>query len=127
MLTGRIPFDGESAVTIALKQVNEAPVPPSHFNAAVPAPLEDAVLRALAKDPAERFADADAFIAALEDAPPPRSRRALAPPAQPTAPFTGRRRPPPAAPVAAVAAAPARVVESREPPRATACAGRGCC
>ncbi|MCW2967013.1 MAG: pknB, partial [Solirubrobacteraceae bacterium] len=55
MLTGTIPFDGESAVTIALKQVNEAPAPPSHHNRAVPAPLEDAVLRALAKDPAERF------------------------------------------------------------------------
>src|SRR5213082_1229285 len=48
MLAGRVPFDGESAVTIALKQVNEAPVPPSHYNRAVPAPLEDAVLRALA-------------------------------------------------------------------------------
>src|SRR6266849_3370532 len=47
MLTGRIPFDGESAVTIALKQVNEPPVPPSHYSAAIPAPLEDAVLRAL--------------------------------------------------------------------------------
>jgi serine/threonine-protein kinase len=68
MLTGRVPFEGDSAVTIALKQVNEAPVPPSHFNRTIPAPLEDAVLRALAKDPAERFVDADAFIAALEEA-----------------------------------------------------------
>jgi beta-lactam-binding protein with PASTA domain/predicted Ser/Thr protein kinase len=86
MLTGRIPFDGESAVTIALKQVNEAPVPPSHYNAAVPAPLEDAVLRALAKDPAERFADADAFIAALEDA-RAQIEAGSAPPAQPTTAF----------------------------------------
>jgi len=87
MLTGRVPFEGESAVTIALKQVNEAPVPPSHYNAAVPAPLEDAVLRAMAKDPAERFGDADAFIAALEDA---RAQivAGSAPPSQPTASFT---------------------------------------
>jgi serine/threonine-protein kinase len=86
MITGRIPFDGESAVTIALKHVNEAPVPPSHFNPAVPAPLEDAVLRALAKDPSERFGDADAFIAALQDA-RAQIEAGLAPPAQATTAF----------------------------------------
>jgi eukaryotic-like serine/threonine-protein kinase len=68
MLTGRVPFDGESAVTIALKQVGEAPVPPSHLNPAVPPALEAVVLKALEKDPARRFADADEFIAALEHA-----------------------------------------------------------
>ncbi len=68
MLTGRVPFEGESAVTIALKQVNEAPTPPSHLNPAVPPGLEAVVLRALAKDPAERYPDADAFLVALEEA-----------------------------------------------------------
>jgi beta-lactam-binding protein with PASTA domain/predicted Ser/Thr protein kinase len=68
MLTGRVPFEGESAVTIALKQVSEIPVPPSAHNPAVPPALEAVVLRALEKDPARRFADADAFIAALEQA-----------------------------------------------------------
>ena len=68
LLTGRVPFDGDSAVTIALKQVNEAPVPPSAYNAAVTPELDAVVLRALAKDPADRFPDADAFTAALEDA-----------------------------------------------------------
>ncbi len=66
MLAGRVPFDGESAVTIALKQVSEAPVPPSAYNAAVPAELDAVVLRALEKEPEQRFADADEFIAALE-------------------------------------------------------------
>jgi eukaryotic-like serine/threonine-protein kinase len=66
MLAGRVPFDGESAVTIALKQVTEAPVPPSAYNAAVPGELDAVVLRALEKDPEHRFADADEFIAALE-------------------------------------------------------------
>jgi beta-lactam-binding protein with PASTA domain/predicted Ser/Thr protein kinase len=70
MVTGRVPFEGESAVTIALKQVGEAPVPPSHYNPAVPPALEAVVLRALEKDPARRFADADEFIAALEHANP---------------------------------------------------------
>jgi beta-lactam-binding protein with PASTA domain/predicted Ser/Thr protein kinase len=68
MLTGRVPFEGESAVTIALKQVGEAPVPPSHFNPQVPPALEAVVLQALEKDPARRYADADEFIAALEHA-----------------------------------------------------------
>jgi serine/threonine-protein kinase len=68
MLAGRVPFEGESAVTIALKQVGEAPVPPSAYNGAVTPALEQVVLRALEKDPAARFPDADAFIDALEAA-----------------------------------------------------------
>jgi serine/threonine-protein kinase len=68
MLTGRVPFEGESAVTIALKQVSEPPVPPSKHNPEVPPALEAVVLRALEKDPARRFGDADEFIAALEQA-----------------------------------------------------------
>src|SRR4051794_17296740 len=68
LLTGRVPFDGESAVTIALKHVNERPVPPSMINPAVPPELEGVVMRALEKDQRLRFPDADAFIAALEHA-----------------------------------------------------------
>jgi serine/threonine-protein kinase len=68
LLTGRVPFEGESAVTIALKQVNEHPVPPSAFNAAVTPELEGVVMRALQKDPARRFPDAQAFMDALDDA-----------------------------------------------------------
>ena len=68
LLTGRVPFDGDSPVTIALKQVSELPVPPSPYNPAVPQELDAIVLRALEKDPARRFADAEEFIAALEQA-----------------------------------------------------------
>jgi serine/threonine-protein kinase len=117
MLTGKVPFTGESAVTIALKQVNEAPVPPSHYNAAVPAPLEDAVLRALAKDPEQRFGDADAFIAALEEA-KAQIEAGSAPPAQPTASFTAVAPPPPPPPVATAAAPLAgdEIVHHEPPP-----------
>jgi serine/threonine-protein kinase len=66
LLTGKVPFDGETAVTIALKQVSATPPPPSSVNSAVPAELDAVVMRALAKDPAERFASADEFLAALE-------------------------------------------------------------
>jgi eukaryotic-like serine/threonine-protein kinase len=68
LLTGRVPFDAESPVSIALMQVNEAPVPPMELNPSIPPALDAVVMRALEKDPARRFADADAFIAALEAA-----------------------------------------------------------
>jgi eukaryotic-like serine/threonine-protein kinase len=66
MLTGRVPFDADAAVTIALKHVSEAPTPPRQINPAVPAELEQVVLWVLNKDPRDRPADADQFIAALE-------------------------------------------------------------
>ena len=65
LLTGRVPFEGESPVTIALRHVSEAPPAPSQLNPAVPPALDAVVLRALAKEPRERFADADEFVAAL--------------------------------------------------------------
>ncbi|MCU1677368.1 MAG: pknB, partial [Frankiales bacterium] len=68
LLTGRVPFDGDSAVSIALKQVSAVPVPPSQLNPAVSPALEHAVLRALAKDPKYRPADAEAFIQELDAA-----------------------------------------------------------
>jgi beta-lactam-binding protein with PASTA domain len=68
LLTGQVPFDGEAPVSIALKQVSQPPVPPSQLEPGIPPALEHVVMRALEKDPARRFADADEFIAALEDA-----------------------------------------------------------
>ena len=83
LLTGRVPFDAESAVTIALKQVSEEPVPPTELNPEVSPELEEVVMRAMQKDPANRFLDADQFIAALEqvrDLPPgPAGRTHAAP------------------------------------------------
>jgi eukaryotic-like serine/threonine-protein kinase len=110
MLTGRVPFDGESAVTIALKQVSEHPVPPSQLNPAVSPGLEAAVMRALEKDPAQRYPDADAFIAALQgEEVPPTEATAIAagvggmvspPPPPPSAAMLREpTRPPPLAPV----------------------------
>jgi beta-lactam-binding protein with PASTA domain/tRNA A-37 threonylcarbamoyl transferase component Bud32 len=68
LLTARVPFDGESAVTIALKQVNERPAPPSAHNPAITPELEEVVMRALEKDPARRYPDAESFISALQAA-----------------------------------------------------------
>jgi serine/threonine-protein kinase len=68
MLTGRVPFDADAAVTIALKHVSEAPVPPSQLNPLVPPELEQVVLWVLNKNPSDRPADADQLITALEHA-----------------------------------------------------------
>lgn len=67
-LTGRVPFDGETAVAVTLQQLKEDPVPPSYFNPAVSLALDAVVMRALQREPYERYPDADSFIAALDDA-----------------------------------------------------------
>src|SRR5215207_4221179 len=67
-LTGRVPFEADSAVAVALKQVSEAPRRPSAINPNVPPALDAVVMRALAKDPDARFKDADAFLKALDAA-----------------------------------------------------------
>ncbi|MBS1878364.1 MAG: PASTA domain-containing protein [Actinobacteria bacterium] len=64
-LTGRVPFEAESAVAIAMKQVSELPQRPSSINPHVSPALDAVVMRALAKDPGQRFQNADAFIVAL--------------------------------------------------------------
>ena len=68
LLTGRVPFDGDAAVTIALKHVSEAPQPPSQINPNVPLELEQIVLWVLNKNPSDRPANADELITALEHA-----------------------------------------------------------
>ena len=57
--TGRVPFDGDDAISVALKQVNELPVPPSQLNPGVDADLERIILKCMEKDPANRFQTAD--------------------------------------------------------------------
>jgi serine/threonine-protein kinase len=68
LLTGTVPFEGESPVTVALKQVSAEPTLPSKRNPEVGPALDAVVMRSLAKDPAARFASADDFIAALQQA-----------------------------------------------------------
>ena len=65
MLTGQVPFDGETAVDVALKHMNEPMVPPSHINPDIPQDLEDIVMKATAKLQTNRYASADDMITAL--------------------------------------------------------------
>ena len=68
LLTGQVPFDADSPVTVALKQVSEMPVPPAELVPAIPPALDAVVLHALEKEPDRRWQNADEFIAALETA-----------------------------------------------------------
>ena len=67
-LTGEVPFGGESAVSIALKHLNEQPRPLSRLRPDVHPELERVVMRALAKDAAQRYASAEEMVHALEAA-----------------------------------------------------------
>jgi eukaryotic-like serine/threonine-protein kinase len=67
-LTGRVPFEAETAVAIALKQVSEQARPPSQLNPQISPALDAVVLKALAKDPANRFQTAEEFLRALDAA-----------------------------------------------------------
>ena len=73
LLTGQVPFNGESAVSIALKHVSEPAPPLSALRPDIHPALEAVVARALVKDPAGRFQSAEEFVLALDEA-----RRAIA-------------------------------------------------
>ena len=65
MLTGEVPFTGDQPVEIAMKHLSNVPAPPSELNPKVPHDLDAIVLRALAKDPAQRYQSAEEMDAEL--------------------------------------------------------------
>ncbi len=65
MLTGRRPFEGDSAAGVALRRLNEDPLPPSAIGVTLPPGLEAILMRALAREREDRFPDAGAFAEAL--------------------------------------------------------------
>ncbi|MEX0816115.1 MAG: Stk1 family PASTA domain-containing Ser/Thr kinase, partial [Gaiellales bacterium] len=62
MLTGKVPFTGDSPIEIAMKHLNEPPKPPSRIRPEIPEELDQVVLRALAKEPEQRYQTAEEFI-----------------------------------------------------------------
>jgi serine/threonine-protein kinase len=66
LLTGRRPFDGDTVAAVLLSHVREQPARPSAVNDAVTREMDAIVMRALEKNPSARYANAEAFIAALE-------------------------------------------------------------
>jgi serine/threonine-protein kinase len=65
LLTGTPPFTGDNPVSVAYKHVQEQAEPPTRVNRAIPAALEAVVMKALAKNPANRYASADELAADL--------------------------------------------------------------
>ena len=66
MITGKLPFDGENPVSIALKQISEEPKPPHELNPDIPAGLEQIILFAMEKDKDKRFQTATQMIDLLK-------------------------------------------------------------
>jgi beta-lactam-binding protein with PASTA domain/tRNA A-37 threonylcarbamoyl transferase component Bud32 len=62
MLTGKVPFTGDSPIEIAMKHLNDPPKPPSRIRPEIPEELDQVVLRALAKEPEQRYQTAEEFI-----------------------------------------------------------------
>lgn len=119
MLTGHLPFDAETPVGVAMHHVNTPPPRPSSINPTIPAQIDEIVMRAMAKDPTDRFPSGAALESALRNwdspqytsyatAPARRSTTAVvdAPPVreprrrqrQPTGRTSRRRVPPPPPP-----------------------------
>jgi hypothetical protein len=98
MLTGYTPFDADTPLAILMKHLND-PLPlPRQMDPSLPSALEHIVLKVLAKDPADRYQNADEMVAALEQVMPeelPAGPRGVVPPPQgfdPKAAFSGSDR-----------------------------------
>jgi eukaryotic-like serine/threonine-protein kinase len=130
MLTGQVPYSGDTAIEIAMKHLNEAPKPPSAHRPEISQELDQVVLRALAKEPQDRYQSADelqedldrveaglplspetatAATAVLAGVAPAQATQVLSPTTRPLPPqpTTPRRPPPPYQPR----------YEREEPPR----------
>lgn len=66
LLTGRVPFDDASAMSVALKHISDPPPPPTELNPNIPAEVEQVILRALDKEPNRRYGTVREFVNALD-------------------------------------------------------------
>jgi serine/threonine-protein kinase len=66
LLTGELPIKGANNYEVMMGHINQAPVPPNQIAPHIPSVVSAAVMRALAKDPMQRFATAEDFLAALK-------------------------------------------------------------
>jgi eukaryotic-like serine/threonine-protein kinase len=114
LLTGKTPFDGETPVEIAMKHLSTTPKPPSKLRSDIPPELDMVVLRALAKNPDERYQSADEMEADLERV--ARGARVSATTVDAATQVLRR-------PTAAAAAASATAATMIAPPPSTAAAG----
>ncbi|MCJ7679945.1 MAG: protein kinase, partial [Candidatus Aminicenantes bacterium] len=67
MVTGRVPFEGETALSIAMKQKSESPKDPTEFNIRIPEDLSCLILKCLNKTKSDRFQSAEEILAELSN------------------------------------------------------------
>ncbi|HKU37083.1 MAG TPA: serine/threonine-protein kinase, partial [Polyangiales bacterium] len=120
MLTGELPFDGDTLLSVLYAQANEAPRPPRELCPELSLHLEAVVLKALAKSPDERFQDMASLRAALNGK--PLEEKVVA---EPETPQPTAAAPAPAAPSRTLnaAATPARTLTAAAPARTLNAAG----
>ena len=66
LVTGQLPFKADNPLTLGMKHLNEEPLPPHSLRPELPEPAEEAILKALAKQPEDRFATASMLATAFE-------------------------------------------------------------
>ena len=66
MLTGRLPFEGDSAVSVAIQHLSSVPLAPRDIDPSIPEPLELICMKAMNSDPDKRYPTADAMLEDLE-------------------------------------------------------------
>ena len=67
MLTGRLPFDGDTPVAVALQHINATPLSPTEINPEIPVGLEEITMKAMASRIDQRYANAEAMLRDLEE------------------------------------------------------------
>lgn len=68
MLTGKVPFDADTSVSVALKHMQEQPIPPMEINENIPKAVNDIILKAMEKEPMARYQTATAMLKDLAKA-----------------------------------------------------------
>ncbi|HXU44213.1 MAG TPA: tetratricopeptide repeat protein [Thermoanaerobaculia bacterium] len=116
MLTGSVPFTGETALATAVKRLQQAPPSPRLRGAAIDAAWEAAILRCLERRPEARFARAGAMVAAL-DGPARAVGAGGSIPPEPPAEIPPEPPTPPAMPIPPAAREPEPSSATRQPPR----------
>ncbi len=66
MITGHVPFDAETPVSVALKQIQEIPIPPIQFDSQMPVAVNDIIMKALQKEPRLRYQSATEMLKDLQ-------------------------------------------------------------
>lgn len=66
MITGRVPFDADTPVSVALKQIQELPIPPIQYDKEMPVAVNDIIMKALQKEPRLRYQSATEMLKDLQ-------------------------------------------------------------